>query len=270
VVERAGVGTMRGILIDIDGVIYQGDAALPGSADTVAWLQASDIPHLFVTNTTSRPRSAVAAKLQGMGVPVAEDSILTPVVAARHWLAAHGCRAVGLFVPEATRADFGPVPALAADTAQGADAVVIGDLGQGWDFATLNRAFRLLMAAEDVALIALGMTRYWRAEDGLRLDVAPFVAALQTASGREPVVLGKPSEDFFGQAAERLGLRFGELAMIGDDIRVDVGGAQAVGMTGIQVRTGKFGAADLDGPVSPDAVLDSFADLPAWWRAEAS
>jgi ribonucleotide monophosphatase NagD (HAD superfamily) len=65
-------------------------------------------------------------------------------------------------------------------------------LGEGWDFATLNRAFRLLMAEPHPRLIALGMTRYWRAADGLRLDTAPFVVALQHATGIAPVVLGKP------------------------------------------------------------------------------
>jgi len=54
--------------------------------------------------------------------------------------------------------------------------------------------------------------------------------------------------------------------MIGDDIRGDVGGAQAAGLAGVLVRTGKFRPKDLEGEVRPDAVLDSVADLPQWWE----
>jgi ribonucleotide monophosphatase NagD (HAD superfamily) len=53
--------------------------------------------------------------------------------------------------------------------------------------------------------------------------------------------------------------------MVGDDVRTDVGGAQRAGLAGVLVRTGKFAPSDLDGDVVPDAVLDSVADLPAWW-----
>src|ERR1700716_3884999 len=85
---------------------------------------------------------------------------------------------------QATRTDFMGVPALAEDAESGAASVVLGDLGTAWTFATLNRAFRLLMASPDSVLIGLGATRYWRAADGLRLDVGPFVEALECASGR--------------------------------------------------------------------------------------
>ena len=53
--------------------------------------------------------------------------------------------------------------------------------------------------------------------------------------------------------------------MVGDDIRTDVEGAQRAGLTGVLVRTGKFAPSDLDGAVSPDAVIGSLADLPRWW-----
>ena len=56
--------------------------------------------------------------------------------------------------------------------------------------------------------------------------------------------------------------------MVGDDVRTDVEGAQRAGLTGVLVRTGKFSPSDLAGDVSPDAVIDSIADLPQWW-AEA-
>jgi len=143
--------------------------------------------------------------------------------------------------------------------------VVIGDLGEGWDFRTLNRAFRLLHSNPEASLIALGTTRFWQAPEGLRLDAGPFVAALEYATGRKPVVCGKPAEPFFQAAAAKLGFAPSEILMIGDDIDIDVGGAQRAGLRGALVRTGKFRPGDLNHAVKPDAVLDSIANLPDWW-----
>jgi len=138
--------------------------------------------------------------------------------------------------------------------------VVIGDLGEGWDFQTLTRAFRLLQSSPEAELIALGLTRFWQAEDGLRLDTAPYVAALECASGRKPVVLGKPAAAFFHAAAQQLEVAPHEILMIGDDTRVDVGGAQQAGLKGALVKTGKYRDGDEEiGP--PDYVIDSIADL---------
>ncbi|WP_430645604.1 TIGR01458 family HAD-type hydrolase [Agromyces sp. GXS1127] len=258
--------SVHGVLLDLDGVFYVGDEPVPGGAETVAWLVDRGIPHRFVTNTTSRPRRDIVAKLGRMGIEVDVGEVLTPVVAAAAWLEAEGCRRPALFVPEATASEFAELGVGAADLAAAADAVVVGDLGSGWDFATMNRAFRLLAGDPGIPLVALGLTRYWRAEDGLRLDVGPFVRALEFASDREAAVLGKPAATFYRTAVDSLAEAPDEAVMVGDDLRTDVEGAQSAGLTGVLVRTGKFDPVDLVGAIRPDAVLDSIADLPEWWR----
>jgi hypothetical protein len=70
----------------------------------VDWLVREQIPHCFPTNTTSRPRRAVAAKLAGLGIRAPEDRILTPAVAAAAWLRQAGITRPALSVPEATAA----------------------------------------------------------------------------------------------------------------------------------------------------------------------
>ena len=254
------------MLLDLDGVVYVGDSAVPGAADVVDWLTREDIPFRFLTNTSSRPRASIAEKLSGMGIHASDDDILTPAVAAKSWLQDHSPGRPALFVPEATASEFAELDPLPDDVEEGAGAVVVGDLGDAWDFATFNRAFRLLMAEPQPTLVALGLTRYWKADDGLRLDAGAFVRALEYAAGTTAVVMGKPDQAFYQAAIEGLGLAAGGAVMVGDDIRSDVEGAQRAGLTGILVRTGKFAPADLDGNVTPDAVLDSIADLPDWLR----
>lgn len=263
---------MRGVLLDLDGVVYVGDQPVTGAAEVVGWLEREGIPYRYLTNTTSRPRQAIADRLTGMGIAASAGQILSPPVAALTWMRRHDARHPALFVPAATAAEFEELDPLEDGAEAGAGAVVVGDLGEGWDFATLNRAFRLLMSDTEPPLVALGLTRYWLAEDGLRLDAGAFVRALEYASGRPAVVMGKPDPRFYGAAVDDLGLPVDtpvdQVVMVGDDVRADVEGAQRAGLTGILVRTGKFSPSDLTGEVSPDAVLDSIADLPAWWKGQ--
>ena len=254
------------ILFDLDGVFYQGEQALPGATSVADWVREAGIPHLFLTNTTSRPRSALVKKLTGFGVHTDAAHILTPAVVAEAWCREHlHGRSPALFLPEATRAEFEGLNSV--EDANEVGAVVIGDLGEGWDFATLNRAFRYLMATPQPQLIALGMTRYWQAPDGLRLDVAPFVMALAHASGAQPLVTGKPDAAFFQAALAQLGVEAGQALMVGDDIRGDIQGAQRAGLRAVLMRTGKFRQADLSLDIQPDAVLESLEELPGWYRA---
>ena len=256
---------MQAVLFDLDGVLYQGNRMIDGALETVRWCEAEGVPHLFVTNTSSKPRRVLVERLGGLGLSVSAEQIFAPPVAAHDFLTANGIAPIALIVREATREDFEGIELLDDDAEAGAGAVVVGDIGKGWNYDVMNRAFRLLMAKSRPTLLALGMSRYAQGEDGLLLDVAPFIKALEHASDCKAVVMGKPARAFFDAAVAKLGVPRDEVAMIGDDVRGDVGGAQAAGLRGILVRTGKFRESDLEGDVTPDAVLQSVADLPRWW-----
>lgn len=257
---------MRAILFDMDGVLYNSDVAIEGAAKALEWVRARRIPHLFVTNTSSRGRDVLIEKLARFGIPAVNDEILTPAAAATQWLRLHEGGPVALFVKPALRDEFAGLPCLGDEAASGARYVAIGDLGEMWDFRTLNRAFRLLHSNPESTLIALGMTKFWEAPDGLSLDVAPFVAALEHAARRKAVVFGKPARAFFEMASETLRVPAAEILMVGDDIEIDIAGAQEAGLKGALVKTGKFRPPDLECAFQPDIVLDSVAVLRVWWE----
>jgi HAD superfamily hydrolase (TIGR01458 family) len=260
----------RALLFDMDGVLYNAEEPIAGAAEALEWVRSQRIPYLFVTNTTSRGRNVLVEKLARFRIAATADQILTPCLTATVWLRNQKPGSVALFVRPAARADFEGLSCLPDEAESGASYVVIGDLGEGWDYRTLNRAFRLLQHNPEARLIALGMTRYWQTPEGLSLDVAPFVAALEHATGRQAVVLGKPAPEFFHTAAGRMGLAPSSVLMVGDDIHADIGGAQAAGLQGALVKTGKFRPADLEGRVKPDSVIGSVADLPDWWSRHAA
>lgn len=261
---------MKAILFDLDGVFYEGDRAISGAAKVVDWVEQNRIPHLFLTNTTSKPRSALVDKLAGFGISTDTSHILTPPVAAVNWLQHNNPKGkLTLFVPEATKEEFAQFDIAEHDEDSDIGAVIVGDLGERWDFPTLNHAFRLLMREPKPQFIALGLTRYWKAEDGLRLDVGAFIGALQQASGATPIVTGKPAKAFYQSACEILHVKTQDTIMIGDDIKGDIEGAQSAGLKALIVKTGKFKPRDLTIGITPDGVMDSVCDLPDWWMTDS-
>ncbi len=243
---------LKGLLIDLDGTLYVEDTPIPGAREALSRLEAVDIPYRYVTNTTRKSRREVVSRLRELGLPAREDLVFAPAAAANTLLAGKRCHAL---VVEALFEDLADViPAGTGPT----EHVLVGDLGDGFDYARLNRAFRLLM--DGAGLVALQRNRFWQEADGPSLDAGPFVAALEYASGKTATVVGKPEPAFFEAALRDLGLEAKDVAMVGDDAESDVAGAQRAGLRGIQVKTGKYrpGTAGEE-----DLLLESFAELPA-------
>jgi HAD superfamily hydrolase (TIGR01458 family) len=248
---------VEGLLLDLSGVIYVQDEAVPGAAEALERLRSDDIPIRLVTNTTMRPRSSILDRLERLGVEADPEELITPASLAKRRCDDAGYESVSLVVLDELRPDLEGLD----EHGDSVNAVIVGDLGEGWDYDVLNRAFRQLM--DGAALIALQKNRYWETDQGLSLDAGPFVAALEYATGREAEVVGKPSPAFFELALGELGVPADRAAMVGDDVEADVGGAMEAGLAGVLVRTGKY-REDLvaDSGIEPTATLDSIADLP--------
>jgi HAD superfamily hydrolase (TIGR01458 family) len=249
-------------LLDLDGTLYTDAGPIPGAVRALAELRRRGIPFRYVTNTTRRSSRSLAARLAGYGFAVEAAEIISAPMSCVARLAARGTRRVAAYVAEDTLEDFAAFDLAAARP----EAVVVGDLGDAWDFAKLNRAFLQLM--DGAELIALQRDRYWLRGDGLALDAGPFVAALEYATGKTATLCGKPAEAFYRTALASLPASVaaepGRVVMVGDDLWGDVEGAHGAGLGAWMVRTGKFreDAVAASG-ITPDRVIASVAELPS-------
>lgn len=262
---------MPAYLFDLDGTLYQGDAAIPGAPELIARLRRDGVPFRFVTNTTSRPRSSIVARLRGYGFALEEEEVFTALLAGAELARSLGCESVLPLVPPGSLSDLEgltlaggtsatqlPAPASPGFPA----AVMVGDLGRLWSFDLVQQAFSALM--HGARLIALSRDRYWMSASGLTIDCGAFVTALEYASGKESVLAGKPSSAFYHAAARSLGrtTEMADVVMVGDDLQSDVGGAQAAGYRGYLVRTGKYREQTLAASgIEPDQILSSVTAL---------
>ncbi|KQZ93907.1 hydrolase [Mesorhizobium sp. Root157] len=249
---------LRGVLLDLAGVVYDGDTRIPGAAGAIRRLRAAGLAVRFVSNTTRSPRQTLVEQLAGFGIGVAGHELITPAAAAIAWLRLN--KRTPLFVVHPKlRPEFEGLPFA------GKPAVVVGDAGETFDYAVLNEAFRQLMAGAD--LVALANNRMFKDRDGLpSMDAGAFVAALEFASGVKATVIGKPASAFFQAALRDMGCAAPEVAMVGDDAESDVAGALSAGLgAALLVRTGKYRPGDearFDPP--PTAVVKDLAAAADW------
>jgi HAD superfamily hydrolase (TIGR01458 family) len=248
---------IRGVLLDLGGVVYVGGRPLEGALSAIDRLRSAGIPLRFITNTTRRSRRRVIADLRQMGLDVSDGELLTPALLAREYLEKHALSPFLVVHPNL-------VEDLAGMRSDLKEAVVVGDAGEHFTYDRLNRAFRKIVGG--APLLALAMNRNFKDADGcLSLDAGPFVAALEHASGAKALLFGKPSQEFYKLAVGGLGCEPGDIAMIGDDIESDVEGAMAAGLKGVLVRTGKYRAGDETRIATmPDHVANSLAEAVAW------
>lgn len=253
---RDDLAGIAGLLTDMDGVWFVGDAAVPGARDALARLRARGLPVRFVTNTTTRTAAQLSGKMRALGLDVPPEEFVTTPVAAAHWLRANGVSKVKLVVADAVRGEFAEF-----EESTRPQAVVLGDVHDAFTWQLLQEIFRAIM--DGARLVAMHKGRYWQVADGLRMDIGAYVAGFEYTTGKPAVVIGKPSPEMFRAALASIGMNANDVVMVGDDIDQDVAGAQRAGIRGVLVKTGKFREEMFRASgVTPDLILDSIASLP--------
>ena len=255
---------IRGVLLDLAGVIYEGEKALPGALKAVDQLRHAGLSLRFVTNTTRMTKSMVLQRLLGLGLDVTESELFTPAQAVREWLARNDCSPSLLVHPDLVQ-EFEEVPIRAHR------AVVVGDAAEAFCYASLNRAFRELI--DGAQLIALAKNRSFKDADGLlSLDAGAFVAALEFASQHKALVFGKPAPEFFEAALTSMDCAPKHAVMVGDDAEADVAGALRAGLgSALLVRTGKYCPGDEERfDPQPTVTVESLSAAADWIVAHST
>ena len=253
----ANLSNVKGILLDINGVFHVDRQPVDGAVETIERLK-NKFPCRFVTNTTTESRETFHQSLIEMELPIAKSEIISAPYAAVLYLRQLDNPSCHLLLSESVTSDFAEFEQ--SDT--NPDVVVIGDIGDRWNYSIMNRVFTMLNNGAE--LIALHKGKYWQAEGDLQLDIGAFITGLEYSSGTTATVVGKPSSSFFELALAELELPAENVIMVGDDIDSDVGGAQQQGIRGILVKTGKYRRELVENSeVKPDRIIDSIADLEA-------
>ncbi len=265
---------VRGLLIDLDGVLVLRGTPIAGAGGALTSLRAAGVPFAIVTNTSLVSRQTLARQMTAAGVPLDPNRILTAASATASYVRRRfPDEPLFVLATGDTLAEFEGLHLLSHDDAAApgskAAAVVVGDASEDFNARNMRSAFRLLRGG--ARFVAMHKNRWWLTPDGETLDAGGYVVALEYAAQRRALVMGKPSEAFFREGLRMLSeqagepLRPDEVAMVGDDVGTDIAGGRKAGLRTAFVRSGKHGDAELAGVrgrgIEPDLVAPSIADV---------
>ena len=269
--DRSGEPALRLVIFDLDGVMYRGRQPVPGAAALVAALRDRGLLVRFATNNSMATRAMYVPRLVEMGIPATLDEIVTSTSATIDHLRAHlpHVRTV-LTVGAPGMLEELQVAGFAATAAADAvdrdydggplsvsyDAVVAG-LDPTFDFRRMAAATTAIRSG--ARFIATNADLRYPTPSGFLPGAGSIVAALRTASGQEPLVIGKPEPGIFTAILERAGVEASEAVAIGDNPDADMVAAHRAGIGSILVLTGVADAAlaaTLSGERRPDHVAD--------------
>lgn len=263
--ELSGLRAVRGVLFDMDGVIYVGARPLPGVQEAIDYLTSTGRTFLCVTNNASKTPEQFVERLAEMGISVRPEQVLGSAEAAAGWLAVqvaqHGW-------------PRGPVIVL------GQDGLNVALQKQGFELTTDPHAATYAVAGisfkltyEELANVTLAIRRGARfigtnsdatypSERGPLPGAGSILALLATASGQQPLVIGKPNRYLYEQALARLNLTPSQTLMVGDRYDTDISGAIPLGLWTAGVLTGISTRSEFErANPPPDLIAEDLPDL---------
>ena len=250
---------IRGVLFDLDGVLFHRHTILPMVIDVLNKLSRANFPFRILSNITLLSKKTILEKFLESKLYFPSDWLLTPSTVACSWLKQHKEPAISLFVSPTLRDDFDGLHILSETAESGADFVLLGEMVDNWNAYALNRALRLIL--NGAQLVGLGMGHNWISAEGMRLDVGAYVTALEYASKKKATIFGKPSPDYFRIALQQMELEPEGVLMVGDDIVTDIFGAQQVSLRTALVQTGRFRETDLHSGIKPDWIIPDVSHI---------
>jgi 4-nitrophenyl phosphatase len=261
---------LRGLLIDLDGVVFTGREPIPGSGDFLAEARRRGVKFLLVTNNSTTSPELVAERLRGMRIEVTPPEILTSAQAAAAYVRARAGRGARVrIVGEAgLQQAVEEVGMVVVTNGMGRADWVIAGLDREFTYEKLTGATRAIMAGAQ--FVATNADALLPIEGGQVVPGAgTIVAAIQTATSMPPIVVGKPEPGLFEHGLRRLGgLRPDQVAMIGDRLDTDVVGGRRAGLHTILVLSGVTTPAEArTASTQPDAIapdLAHVADMFGW------
>ena len=230
-------------LLDLDGVVYIGGKAVPGASEALAKASGEGMRLAYVTNNASRTPAAVAQVLTGLGIPAEASDVVTSAQAAARLLAERlpaGARVLvigGMGLRVALR-ERGLRP---VSTAAEQPAAVVQGYAPGVDYSALAQGGLAVMAG--ALFVGTNADLTIPSAQGRAPGNGSLLQVIRAATGREPVIAGKPEPPLHHESVIRTGAR--HPLVVGDRLDTDIEAAQRVGADSLLVLTGVTDAADV-------------------------
>lgn len=251
---------IRGVLLDLDGVLWRGDTLLPGVRELFGFMDARRIPYCLASNNATLTVDRLNRRLEEVGVVLGSEHLVTSADAAAGYLREAFPQPPEVFVigEDVLRRALTGIGCRLVERSEEARVVVVG-MDRSLTWGKLVEAG--LAIGGGATFIGTNPDRTFPTERGIGPGNGAVLAALETATGRPPIIVGKPEAPIFREAARRIGVPPAETLVVGDRLETDIVGGQMAGMQTALVLTGVTSAAEA--ATRPEHADQVFADLPA-------
>ena len=253
---------IKHLIIDMDGVLYRGDQAMPRLQEFFAFLRQRPITFILATNNSTRTPQEYVDKLAGMGVTVSPEEILVSGQATARYLAReypHGTRVHVFGMPALKQAIVEEGFILADEDVE----LVVASMDRQVTYEKLKRATLLIRGG--ARFIATNLDPTNPSEEGLIPGTGAMIVALEAASGTKPTVIGKPEPIMYQLAMDQMGAHPETTAAIGDRADTDILGGKRAGLTTLCVLSGSSDRSEAEA-FEADMIFEDIADLWETWR----
>ena len=257
---------LRAVLFDLDGVIYRGKTVLPHAADTVAWARERGLAVRFLTNNSTVTRDDYSRRLGEFGIPTPPGEIMTSAYATALYLKSRGDdSATVLVVGEGGLRDEIAAVGLHVVLPPAGDGVryVVVGMDRAFNYASLHTAMSAILSGAE--FIASNRDPTFPVENGLLPGGGTIVAAIESAVGFAPLLIGKPETLMVELVLADVECQPAQALIVGDRLDTDIKTGRAAGLHTALVLTGISSADDVrrapEG-MKPDWVLETLAQLP--------
>ena len=257
--DLAELRKLRGLVIDMDGVLWHGDNPMPGLHEFFDILKRRELKFVLATNNNTRTPEGFVQKARKLGVEVSPEQVVTAAVATVHYLCSNyppGSR-IHVLGEAALK---GLISAAGFTLAETNVSAVVATMDRQLTYEMLKRATLLIRAGADY--IGPNPDPSYPTPEGIVPGGGAILAAISAASDRQPLIIGKPESWMFQICLERMQLGVDETSSLGDRLATDIAGGQRLGMKTILVLSGVSAAADLDSSaIQPTWVFSGIEEL---------
>lgn len=264
---------LEAVVLDLDGVVYRGKAAIPGAVRSVNWMLRHNLKVFYLTNNSTQSRADYVARLQGMGIPCHEEMVFSSGYASALYVQKHAPGSTALVVGEDGLAN--ELKAVGARVIRNLDDknidfVVVG-MDRKFTYQKMYDAQQAILSG--ATFIASNRDPVYPVEGGVIPGGGSVVAAIEAASGKKPLLMGKPSPSILKLLLNSAEVTPGGTLLIGDRLDTDIGCGRRTGVWTLAVLTGvtsRDQAENAPARLKPHWILESIADVPAFLRTESS
>jgi HAD superfamily hydrolase (TIGR01458 family) len=241
------------LLIDFDGVVRLGNVPAPDVKDLFNFIDKKQIPACVISNSTLKTSSEIKDFFYKNGIEFKIPAVTASEAALKY--AQSKYKKVKVYCTENIKKLFADLL-----VEENPEAVIVGDLSDGWSYDILNEIFRDVHSGAD--FIAMQKNKYWKPDgETLCLDAGSFISAIEYATSKEALLIGKPSPIYFRTALKMLGDENSNFFMLGDDLETDALGAKQIGGKAILIFTGKTKSLTRETENLPDYKANNLTDV---------